>query len=546
MSIISNQLEYLENVNNRLKHLLGLLLEGDDAASGTPNPGEEKAEPIDINRFNAVWKDLFAPLDADLQNEINSLFVGLSRSLFEVYGGDLLDSLNHAVEKWLRRFAPHPPLRRSKIRVEVIWFLIAVHNWLWWRQDAEKDPETKEKKDKANKDPREWVRQPLALLVEKDDLRTGDFLAMHLLATKLRESVNPPPSRPVRIQLSSQGQVRDVSRKSQADQDALPRALEASLDELSLTSPFSQLYFSGLPKRPEREIANENVLWFKRFMEETGGAGGRLYLISHLGNRLAQPSLEPKQIRDLLRTLQNVDERIGKVRTVEGQSAWYSFLSGILWSSLEGLESEDREENRIWARWCEGYPEVTTPAQWLGRIACFVEEQSRWIRPFQFSELVWQWCDLAGAAVKNWIMNPGYRVLCLGQWLDGFFGASTQTEPYFRQGRRVIGMALPQVIAHWEASSRRELNGQGTQDLSVEETGHLWKQLEVFGDRLNSSSGYKACCPEIMESLPVDSGPAPVEGRSDPAGEEEATRPLARLFEYGARANLELDLSDIE
>ncbi len=181
----SQYVEYMGRVLHALLPLADKLIGVDGEPPKTLSELVLDGEPIRLEIFNAKWRERF-----DKGGSQRGAIVKLQRSILEdllaVRGGWLGPSAYAAVEQWWRDRVPLAPDARPRVTLGLVWFVAAVHNWLWWLQPQVRGKNRKRGGPTWHEGMNESVDH---MLCEMGDLESGDWIAMHLIVLRLRELV---------------------------------------------------------------------------------------------------------------------------------------------------------------------------------------------------------------------------------------------------------------------------------------------------------------------------------------------------------------------
>ena len=540
MTVTANTQKYIEDQASFLTRFAGQIFREAHLQSDNPLLEPElSADPLLPAPFAEAWGQVFKAAGPDANRKLGTFYGRFSKILFETEADAVCTAIYPKVEEWLNTYTTQPPRERTKCSPAFIWALAAVHNGLWFcRQNPAGESDAGEEGEVQRQRDLEKVMDPVVRrLLSESDLQVGDLIALHLILIRmwnllvLRQNGSggkePSPGADSELGYTP----GDAVRVGVSIQTA------AKLSEMNLFSPISRLARTGSVDPAEMLLAWPSWPRIDKILADSGASGVRQYLVSKIGPRLAQPDADPERIRTILETLDSVDRYLIDPETKptgRTMNAWRRFVARILLDVLNQWQTDSA--NVTWSRWCEGYPDITTLAQWLGRLAFRAEDEAGKRRPHQYTGLVWYWGDLAKMTLRPWIARPGFTTVCVGLWLDGYLN-NIGGLPQLRMAHRMTDLTLERLASHWEGALARELDGRDGYTPVFEDREDRIELLKTIKERLRSNPRYAELTSDISIFGDDVSIPASESDRERSIDEEPADEPMVTIRQYRSQRN---------
>ena len=532
-----------ENIKERasfLKRFAEQIFRDEGLRSENPlRTPELNTDPILPAPFVDAWEQTLKTANLSVNRRLGTFYECFSKILFETEADAVYTAVYPKVEEWLNTYTTQPPRERPKCSPAFIWAVIAVHNGLWFqRNNPNGGPDAGEQGEVHRPNIPEKVMDPVIRnLFAESDLQVGDLIALHLILIRMWNCLVLRQSGSGETGSSRGPDVELGYTPGDAVRAGAPIELAKKLSEMNLISPISRLARTGSSDPAEMLLTWPSWPWIERILADSGASGIRQYLVSKIGSRLARPDADPKRILMVLETLDSVDRYLNdpETRTTgRTMNAWRRFVARILSDVLNRRRTDTADT--AWSRWCEGYPDSTTLAQWLGRLAFRAEEEAAKRRPHQYTGLVWYWGDIAKMTLRPWIARSGFTTVCIGLWLDGYLN-NIGGVPQLRLAQRMTELTLDRLAAHWEGALARELDGRDGYAPVFEDREDRIELLKTIEERLRSNPRYVELSSDISVFDDDVSIPAPESDRGRSIDEEPADEPMVIIRKYRSRRN---------
>ncbi len=482
LSAERRSMEYTVRV---LSDMMEGLLGGDDAASRIPSMLCK--DPIRPRESFELRRSLFGAVSEQCRSAIRQAYERLWLTRIQSVCHPAPVAAYNATERWFRQQVLTDSIRRPGTTLALAWFLIAIHNWIWWRTRAAGKPDVRAASQKDGDDAaklesrlQEDVDQFLVLL-EESHCGACDLTAMHLMTMQLQRWLMPRTVGRVAIALGQERGTRAETPVAAAK--GMPDHLVARWDRIRMIGPITRLLTAVLPQQPSVVIEkNLRWHWLDTLFGDPATGPLRQYLYSELGKWLSHPQASREHIDGILHVLEQLAEAMPKKPEVE--DGWNAFLVQVLWTTLDNLHSENLP--LLWERWAEEGDGRVPLARWCGRLACRAEQAARSTTGPRLPDWAWMWYDLAKATLGRWLVGRSEAISCLGLWLVGYT-ESGKTIPPLTLGRRACQHSLDEIIAHWLGVSRvatsplhPQYDDAKVQEAFVTRLGKLVQQLSLI------------------------------------------------------------------
>jgi hypothetical protein len=519
-TILSKEQQYMEGVSRVVLGLAASLLGGADAVSYIPVAlGENPIRP----RMSFLLREhvFYDKLDEVFQPAIRAAYERLWLTRLQSVCHELPVMTYNAAELWFRQQTLTGVARRPGVTLALTWFLLAVHNWIWWLVHARSQSDSRAPSHNEDDLPPQngaWQEDISPFLDAAEGSLCGvtDLIAVHLMVVQLLRWLATPP---VGRAGPAAGEGPGVGRtRSPEAARRVPDHLAESWDRIRLISPVSRLLMTEMPPRwnpaagdKDKTIPVAKWNWLGTLLGDLGAKSLRQYLCSELAKQLSDPQASRESIHRILHVLEQVGNEI--VHKPEGEDDWNCFLGQTLWATLDEMQSESLP--LLWDQWAEGGPERVPLARWCGRLACRAERKARGKACQVLPDWVWTWYDLARATVGRWVIGRRKAVLCLGLWLEGYLEEGKAVPP-LTLGKQACQHSLNDIIDHWLGVSQVATDNLHPQYESSDEQQGYVESVGLLAERLSRNPVITArAAEEAMRKSPVPPAERP------PSGQEE-------------------------
>ncbi len=527
--ILSAERRNMESTFRVLIDMMEDLLRDDGAGRFPPTLCKNPIRPRES--FDLRWS-LYVTASDQCQSAISEAYDQLWLTRIQSLCHPVPVAAYNAVEKWLRQQVLTDSIRRPGASLALVWYLIALHNWLWWRAFLTGKPEVHaapQKDSAADAQLEAALRDDVDQFLvqfEESHCSVGDLAVMHLMTIQLQRRMMPRTTARVAISLGQQGGSNVEPPVPTAQ--AMPDELVARWGRIRMISPITRLLTDILPQQQDTVIETHLAWhWLDTLFGDPAAGPLRQYLYSEMGKWLSHPQASSEHVDRILHVLERLAEAMPRAPGVE--DGWNAFLAQVLWSTLDNLQSENL--SLLWERWAEEGDERVPLARWCGRLAHRAEQVAQSTADHRLPDWAWMWYDLAKAILERWLVGRGAAISCLGLWLVGYTETGKATLP-LNLGRRACQRSLEDIITHWLGVSRVA-------------TSHLHPQYDdprdqqAFADRVSELV-------QRLSQVPVIAELAAEETRKKPAAEiapqsvpeeedkdrDEGNVPAARSYRY--------------
>lgn len=431
-------------------------------------PGEER-------------KPLFAGISEKSQKALGQAYEQLWLTRVQALCHPVPVAVYNAADEWFRKQTLMNLMRRPGVTFTPVWFLIAIHNWMWWRTHLEGKSGTQ----LVSRNGHETVAalksrmgqdiDPFLALLEAGRTRPGDLVGMHIMLEQLQRWLMLRSGQDTGTLPGKQ----PVSAADAPDKimEAILACLDARWSRILAANPIT-----GLLEVAEPSLSVEQTQdglrwrWLDTLLTDPGAKPLRKYLCAKLAQALSQQQTSHERV---LHTLEQMAWLIP--REFDAEDGWNVLLAQLLWTTLDSLQSEDLPA--LWERWAEEGEGSMPLARWCGRLAYRAEQVARHTPSRDLPDWVWTWYELAKVLLGRWLVGRGQAISCLGLWLEGYTDAG-KTPPPLTLGRRACGYSLDHIIIHWLSVSRvvtsrlyRHYQDAQQQEAFAERLGRLTERL---------------------------------------------------------------------
>ena len=289
--------------------------------------------------------------------------------------------------------------------------------------------------------------EPLLLhAFDTEGVQLGDLFLVHELGNWIFSRLGPEPQssiRLMRIEGTDVGQIIGPTPGETSARQAYPRKLAHIPDVCRFLSPISRLLLSGLGVSPAAPL-RDNWPGLGVLLRAPEARGLRQYLASRLGEALLSTSLSSERLTCILALFNELPVAAPED---DGARTW---LLTLIAAAVPSRVSDRTVGWDPWRRWTEPVPGL---AFQLGQLARDAERDARGQPSETYSELVWQWNDLARVTLSDWLSERGHATLCLGQWLEGFFTVEG-SDAAMPVASKVCGFSMFEIVSIWVQSVR--------------------------------------------------------------------------------------------
>lgn len=414
--------------NTKLNALCDALLGNEPPSLKTVTPTLANW-PIAAGDHLAEWVEKFQSVEGPLADKCAERFAALQRRLFTFSGTPSLLRASRGLERARLAWFPESRPLRATYSSNFYWYLVSVHNWLWYFSDHAKKHDAATLPDKTLK-----IASGLKNARLKEDFGLPEFVTMHEIGSRL-----------IGI---SQSHAAAAEGEADVEEDPVAAALgqdpllclilaQCPITRLELAAQGIKLPVDGQPEWPG----------FRLLLNAAEGAGIRRNLSSQIGELLSlhedQPETDQKgRIEVFLSQINATAHRFEQ--QLDDRVRLHGFLADCL---LETLERETSAgvfwaEDRI-IHWTKRFGQQSL-ARLLGRIAQTAETLASELPRGERDPLIAAWRQLIKRSLSPWMSSLSSSAPCLGDFLEGYHQAG---DPPIRLGvlYGITGLSLEEL-----------------------------------------------------------------------------------------------------
>jgi hypothetical protein len=444
-------------------------------------------------------------INEKLQENIGIAYTDVWLARLHVCCARLLPVCYDAVDQWLSKHTLTSSIQPARVSSSLVWFVVAVHNWLGWRFDLWRfeDVPTSSPPPIAHEISKRRAEEVDSFLdrLEKSNCRTGDLIAMHVMTKNLRALIRPPGSERVRVSYNDDG--ISVTKSKTRDSKSKKDPQEMRWQRMRQLNPITRLAQLTIPGSSDTD-AQEDLPWhwLDALFNEPAAVDLHQYFSSLLSEWVRHPQTRTEDIYRFLLTLKELYLEVSRDhhdKSRDLEEGWFEFLAQILWSTLDSNQSDTL--SLVWSLWICGDNETVPLAQWCGRLAYAAENKAKHTARHRLPEWVWVWKDIAKMTLGHWLVGRGDALLCLGFWIKGYL-EDCPDEPPFLLGREAAQQSMGDIVAHWLSICSIASGASLSEHEDPKDKTRFDGQLELLDKELHSFPFVDQCRQEKLIDAP--------------------------------------------